>query len=252
MGRLIKLYGGDTFNPLTISGLQVWYSARYSSTLYQDSAQTTAAAANGDPVGGWKDLSGNGRHFTQSTSSKRPTLATAGLNSQPCITCDGVDDTLSYLSSFGLSGVSGYSVFGVIQYQGTANQLALSTQNGVTRMQRDTTKTYTNYSGTVYGSTTTVSLSAAIYTAVFNGSGTGNSERLKLFISGAEQSLAFVGTVGTSTGTSSAIYLGSAEDSLAYSSAKISEIIIYSSTLSTAQRQHIERNLGRIYGITVS
>jgi hypothetical protein len=210
------------------------------------------ATYTGDPITQWQDLSGNGRHFTQSTSSKRPTLATSGINSQPCITFDGVDDTLSYLSAFGLSSVAGYSVFCVLQFQGTANQVALSSQNSVTQLQRDSTKTYTYSASAVYGSTSTVTISPRIYTTVFDGSGSGNSGRLKLYISGTEETLAFNGTVGTTTGTSAAIYLGSSNDTVAFSSAKISEVLIYSSTLSTAQRQHIERNLGRIYGITVS
>lgn len=233
----------------------LWLDAADQGTLYKErtgASATTLASSDSDPVGTWLDKSGKSIHFTATADSKRPSYKINQQNGRSGIVFDGVDDTLSYLSEFGLSGVSGYTAFAVVQFQTTSNQLALSTHNGVTRVQRDSTKTYTNFSSTVFGSTTTVSVSAGIYASVFNGSGANNAERLKLYLSGSEQSLSFTGTVGTTTGTSSAIYLGSAEDSLAYSSAKIFEIIIFSTNLGTSQRQQVERYLGNKWGITLS
>ena len=41
------------FTPASISGLQLWLDASDSGTLFQNSNGTTAAAADGDPVGYW-------------------------------------------------------------------------------------------------------------------------------------------------------------------------------------------------------
>ena len=60
------------FSPSDIASLFGWYDANQE--VYQDSSFTTPATADGDPVGGWKDLSGNGRHLIQSVDGNRPTL----------------------------------------------------------------------------------------------------------------------------------------------------------------------------------
>lgn len=48
------------------------------STLFQNSNGTTAVAADGDPIGYARDLSGNGNHATQATNARRPTFNTGG------------------------------------------------------------------------------------------------------------------------------------------------------------------------------
>lgn len=64
----------------------------YDSPLSQDSAATTPATAATDPVGHWYDLSGNGRHFSQPTSARRPTLTVVDGKLVPVF--DGIDDLL--------------------------------------------------------------------------------------------------------------------------------------------------------------
>lgn len=58
---------------------------------YQDSARTTLAVANNDPVGSWTDAFG-GLHAIQATAGKRPLLKTAVLNGYDVVQWDGVDD----------------------------------------------------------------------------------------------------------------------------------------------------------------
>jgi len=71
--------------PSSIAGLVLWLDASSASSRFQDSGLTTAAAADGDPVGGWKDLSGNSYSFLQSTSVYRPVLKLSVQNSLPAI-----------------------------------------------------------------------------------------------------------------------------------------------------------------------
>ena len=71
------------FTPLSLfsGGVQgVWYDPSDLSTMFEDSAGTTAVHTPGNgtadsPVGKILDKSGNGNHATQSTSTKRPTLS---------------------------------------------------------------------------------------------------------------------------------------------------------------------------------
>lgn len=99
-GRRLSLFGpgysnAGNFSPLWLPGLALWLDASDPTTLYQDSALTTLAAADADPVGGWKDKSGNARHALQATSSQRPALKLAQYGVYSAIQFDGVDDILS-------------------------------------------------------------------------------------------------------------------------------------------------------------
>ena len=61
--------------------------------VWQDSAGTIPATAAGHPVGKIADVSGNGKHLTQSTATARPTLASYG--GKLWLEFDGIDDHLS-------------------------------------------------------------------------------------------------------------------------------------------------------------
>ena len=78
-----------------------WFDPSDLSTIFQDSAGTTAITADGDPTGLFQDKSGNGYHYSQSTAAARPTYKTDGT--YHWIQSDGVDDTLTALHRFGLA-----------------------------------------------------------------------------------------------------------------------------------------------------
>ncbi|MFA5053955.1 MAG: hypothetical protein WC565_07840 [Parcubacteria group bacterium] len=61
---------------------------------YQDAAKTTPADGDGDPIGCWADLSGNGRDFSQGTADNKPTLQLSEINGLPVIQSDGSNDIL--------------------------------------------------------------------------------------------------------------------------------------------------------------
>ena len=71
------LGGGGAWTPASLSGLALWLDASDSTTLFQDSAKTTLATADGDPVGCWADKSGNGRDVTQATTANKPARSSA-------------------------------------------------------------------------------------------------------------------------------------------------------------------------------
>lgn len=96
------------FAPTDIANLVLWLKA--DGTKWQDSARTTSATADGDPVGAWDDESGNSSHVLQGTSGYRPTLKTGLINSLPAIRFDGYDDIMSASISTG-TDVSVFSVF---------------------------------------------------------------------------------------------------------------------------------------------
>ncbi len=80
------------FSPLSLSPA-LWLDAGLS-PLFQDSAGTVPATADGDPVGYWGDKSGNANHATQATAAARVTLKLAVQNGLPVLRFDGADDRL--------------------------------------------------------------------------------------------------------------------------------------------------------------
>lgn len=110
MSMLIDAYrfggGGGGPGPSTYSPA-FWYDADDLTTLFQDAAGTIPVTADGDPVGRWEDKSGNGRHWTQSTSGARPTYHTSGGVSW--IESDGVNDWMT--GSTGMLAFADLAVF---------------------------------------------------------------------------------------------------------------------------------------------
>lgn len=103
----------DAFVPSDIANLLAWYDA--STGLLQDSGG--AAAGNGDPVGEWQDQSGNGYHMVDPATSRRPTLRTNQINSQPALEFNGTAHALanSALGSVLAGNDKAFTTFMVLQ-----------------------------------------------------------------------------------------------------------------------------------------
>lgn len=123
------------FDPLSLSPA-LWLKA--DAGLFQDTLFTVPAVNDADPIGGWQDQSGNGRHATQTTVSRRPTLKLAIQNGRAVVRCDGIANTLvvtvpqvlplyiyaSYgRSAGGVSVFAGRSANGPAMYAGEASVL---------------------------------------------------------------------------------------------------------------------------------
>lgn len=90
------------------TGLQLWLDASDSTTLFQNSNGTTSATFDGDPIGYWRDKSGNGNNVIQSDGTKKPVLKASVQNSKNSVRCDGVNDNLKSLTG---GADSAYSLF---------------------------------------------------------------------------------------------------------------------------------------------
>jgi hypothetical protein len=67
------------------------------------------AVTASQPVGYWRDRSGNGRHATQSTAASRPVVGT--VNSRRAVNFDGVDDTVAYLQGLTSDDLTTFCVY---------------------------------------------------------------------------------------------------------------------------------------------
>lgn len=98
------------FSPLDLFGsgeLGFIYDFTDTANLRQLSDGTTAVAGDGDPVGYVADLSGNGKHLIQATSTARPVFKVATPN---YVLSDGVDDRLGVVDVLGGSTLSNFTI----------------------------------------------------------------------------------------------------------------------------------------------
>lgn len=90
--RLLRPLASGGFTPRSIAGLALWLDASDGSTVF-DAASGGSPVSAGGAVWRWEDKSGNGRHFTQTTTNNHPTY-TGTLNGRNVITFDGSNDDL--------------------------------------------------------------------------------------------------------------------------------------------------------------
>lgn len=109
--------GGGILEPI-LENLVSWHDADYAAGLWQDSARTTPATANSDPVGAMDDRSGNNRHVTQATGANRFVLATNALNGKNVVLSPAANTFLKNGSypDFG----DNYTVYAVAKWDATA------------------------------------------------------------------------------------------------------------------------------------
>lgn len=80
------------------------------------------ATATSDPVGYWRDKSGNNRHATQAVAANRPTIHSSTQNGRPVLSFDGTNDAL--LGTGAQSLVAGTTIFGAY-FAGAVNYASL-------------------------------------------------------------------------------------------------------------------------------
>lgn len=84
-------------NPATYSPM-LWLDSSDTLSLFQErtgAAATTLADATDDPVGTWKDKSGNARHVTAAGDTARPLTVLNHQNGLAAVKFDGTNDFLS-------------------------------------------------------------------------------------------------------------------------------------------------------------
>jgi len=87
--------GTITWDPTEFGAdLQAWWTVDDPATLFQNSALSTPAVADTDPIGGIADKSGNSRPLLQATAGARPQLKLALAAGRPVARFDGVDNFL--------------------------------------------------------------------------------------------------------------------------------------------------------------
>lgn len=225
------------------------------------------AIANNEGVGTWADLSGNGYDVTQTTNGARPVYkATGGPGSKPCIQFDGSNDFL--VSAAHWWGSDDLTVFVVMKF---GNATRDASESMVSRWGQSTNARQFNTSSTgtslsyglihawgpngiatgtdySYGGAKSTAFRAVTWTSNSSNAGT------TLHIDGSSVGL----TDGLPSTTTTTMYDFSQQTMIgaldfasptAFLQGSISEIIVYSRALTTAERIAIENYLNKKYDL---
>lgn len=256
LARLFTFRGGITrtnrpggvaaavFSPSDITGLKLWLKA--DGTLWQDSARTTPATADADPVGAWDDASGLGVHATQGTAGNRPTLKTNILNGKPVLRFDGSSDRMVSSASAATKPFTVFAVFKAATVAVTSTMIGASATSGMhwridqggAHPQQILLQDVGVIGASTGGQTTATHVDAVTYSSggawafyldgVAKGTGTDN-----------QTFTASTTTIG---------YNGSNNGELC--NGDLAEIIKYDSVLSTADMNRVGNYLETKYGVT--
>jgi hypothetical protein len=239
----------SSFDPASLSPV-LWLAA--DGVLYQDSARTTLATSDGDPVGSWSDKSGANAHAAQATSAKRPLYKTNIINGKPVLRPDGVDDAMAAaLASAVSSGactiylvvsvtatgnglMSVADVFGGDDYSGS--NFAISKTSG--------TEVKITYNVADRNAVTWAAGTPLIVTALMDGSP-------NIYKNGTEGTAgaAFAGAAGKDDiALFARMYSSNYQN---YGAHDIAEVLIYGAAHDATQRGNVHAYLGAKYGITV-
>ena len=94
------------FSPAQVPNLAGWYDASDKASLFTDTGLTTQVVSDADPIGGWKDLSGTGRHLTQGTAGQQFLYKVNIQNGKSAAVGDAGDSFMTMTSAAVLSEVT--------------------------------------------------------------------------------------------------------------------------------------------------
>lgn len=219
--------------PSEISGLKLWLDASDSSTLYQSSGGSLASA-DGDPVGQWRDKSGNSNHLSQTDGTKKPVVKLAVKNNLPCVRFDGSNDKMAL--SFTLNQPE--FVFAVFSCKTNGAQA----WDGATQDYMwgwVSTTTFETYAGAYGPKITNFSLNNfCLIEALYNGASS------EIFMNGVSGGTGNVGAFNAGGFT-----IGGSAGNFSNQNMDVCEILIYQAALGSVDRKKVEAYLSAKWSV---
>lgn len=249
---------GELFTPAALSP-HLWLDATIIGSLDQASGGGTPVTADGDPVGLWRDQSGNSRNVTAATNGERPLYKTGIQHSLPALLFDSVDDRLTMTNAtYGLS--QPFTAFVVFKYLNVTNNggVLIDSYDNTQCVLYVNTDTADKYRSAANGPSGDVQIAS-------DGTGAaGNWDILATVFNGASSSIAVNGSLRTDTGDVGANnpsglsvgnIRGNASPIIANTYAwdgYIGEVIVFNSALSAANILLVNAYLAGKWGIALT
>ena len=233
-------------DPNILPNLQVWYNADLSNTTNFNSAPS-----DGGAISQWKDRSAFGHNLNKSgNNAVKPkwTANQAGVgNTYGVIRFDGVDESLDINPISWMQSQTGFSLFVVAKAStvGVTTRTICATNTGGFQISHNTSNWRVEAAGCSGVSTVTGTGDTSrynLYALIFDGTGVGNTGRLRFRYNKIPETLTFTGTANTITSASASTFyvgVGSAGNSQ-YFSGDIAEMIMFTRTLNSSEIGGVE------------
>ena len=222
-----------------------WY--RSDQGLWQD-AGVTPAASDGDVVGRWEDITANADHANQANAGNKPTLQNGAgdlLNGWSVVRSDGIDDVLLAPFTTGGAIAQPFDIFMVAKLDaaqiadGQVRYLIEDAAAAIAGLAKLNTNAWIEYAGVIL-SGGAADAAWNIWTAQFSGATS------RFWHNGIAECAA--GNAGAQNISGFAI--GANNGAGQPSKTDFAEVLTYSSTLSTADKNQVGQYLALRYGLT--
>lgn len=231
-------------SPNALPSLSTWYNASDGTTFNK-----TTSITNGTQVSSWQNGGGLTSHDWNSTGGKRPTFYTPVKNGlgvvrfSPAATSSLTINPITYMQS--LSAVTMAIVFKTSN-TGTGTRIATTTDTNGFRWGQNGTQWIGGFSGATF---TVDSITADTnwhhIILKFDGSQSGNLNRLKARLDSVDLSLTFSGTVANTTSAVASIFYGGVDSTgnSNYWDGDIGELMFWNRALTTGEVGQVENYL---------
>lgn len=211
-----------TWTPTAMANDSIWLRA--------DLGMTQAGT-----VSAWADQTGNANNAAQGVSGSRPTYNADGGDGLPSVSFDGTADLLEITDSGTLASTTAFSASLWIKTGATfPTDGTIIGHWGATERFLMRVETGGNLVVSISnGSAGTATVAAALVVSrwyhvafAYDGAGTGNAGRLKVYINGVQQSPSFSGTVPASTGNPTTLLsIGSRNAASTYFNGSVDDVV---------------------------
>jgi Glycine rich protein len=223
------------FKPTSAGNCVLWLDAT-------DPAGTGVQPENNSTLASWVDKSGLGNNVTQATTANQPTYVRGVVNGNPVVRFDGVSDSLqnSAFTALGTSNVSFWLVERNLSDSGAGAPFSFNSGpgSGIIFQNNGGLQPLTD------GNNSVVYTSATARIDFFNRTNTGSGATGYINGSYVAAQDNYTGTYGTT------FAVGVRLLSTLYTSGDICEILIFTGTPTSTQRQQVESYLAAKWGLT--
>ncbi len=231
-------------NPDVLPNLQVWYNADLSNTTNFNVAPT-----DGQDISQWKDRSAFGHNANKSgNAAVKPkwTANQSGVgNTLGVLRFDGIDESLTINPIAWMQSLSGFSLFVVAKATtvGVTSRTISATNTGGFQISHNGSNWRVEAGGCSGVSTVTGVGDTSrynIYSLIFDGSGIGNTSRLKFRYNKTPRTLTYTGTAASITSASASTFFIGVGSGTDYFTGDIAEMIMFTRALNSSEIGGVE------------
>lgn len=249
-------------NPNQIPNLSLWYNGSASTTTVNNVVTNNfnTTVVNGTSITSWIDLQNvGGPANVNGGAGRQPTYAIPAQNNLGSVLYNAASQTNLDINptawAQNLPGFTIYTVARPTSLPGTVFPLVSTGATNLGMWWNGTNYTVGQSAGN-YGTVTVPNDTTKfhMYGLVFDGSQTGNSNRLKFRYDKTLESLSYTGTVSTTTGSINYFFFGGNNRNVGltqgtYMSGYIGEVLIWTRTLSQNEIGQVEYYLTQKWGL---